>query len=205
MMLKLCGITRQADLDCAQELGFDFCGFIFHAKSPRHVLPQTAAGLQSGAMKRVGVFVEHAPSEILEIMRIARLDYAQLHGNYGPEAVGMIGAGRVIRVLWPQRYATRAELEQEAAKSDCAWYLLDAGTSGGGSGSALAWRELAGLALPAPWFLAGGLDGVNAGAALSACSPHGLDFNSGLEQSHGCKSHAKMRAAVRALAERGAR
>ncbi|MBD5553482.1 MAG: phosphoribosylanthranilate isomerase [Desulfovibrio sp.] len=205
MMLKICGMTRQADLDCAQELGFDFCGFIFHAKSPRHLAPQMAAGLQSGVMRRVGVFVEHEPGEILEIMRIARLDYAQLHGDYDREAVALIGAGRVIRVLWPQRYAAREAMLREAAKADCAWYLLDAGPSGGGSGAALAWRELAGLALPAPWFLAGGLAAGNVGPALAACSPHGLDFNSGLEQSHGCKSHAKMRAAVRALAEREAR
>ena len=34
MFYKICGMTRQQDLDVAAELGFALCGFIFHAKAP---------------------------------------------------------------------------------------------------------------------------------------------------------------------------
>lgn len=192
-------MTRQRDLDLAQELGFDFCGFIFHPQSARHVSPEYAATLRTGVLLRVGVFVNQGVEEIEHIMRVAKLDYAQLHGPQTPEQVSQIGGERVIRVLWPQKYTDTDKLEQEAADYKCALYLLDAGQCGGGSGSSLAWESLAGLRLPAPWFLAGGLRADNAAAAAKICRPWALDFNSGLEDSPGLKNNEKMRAAAAAL------
>lgn len=203
MKLKICGVTRQEDLDVANSLGFDFCGFIFHAKSPRYIAPEASARLQSGKMRRIGVFVNQTASEILPIMQVARLDYVQLHGCQTPADCQKIGTERVIRVLWPQRYADAREMEKEAATYSCAFYLLDAGVEGGGSGQALDWRELAGLRLPAPWFLAGGLDPENIDSALAGCAPWGLDLNSGLEDSPGIKNHDKIRAAIAAVRKRG--
>lgn len=199
MKLKVCGMTRQSDLDLAQELGFDFCGFVFHPQSPRHIPPERAATLKTGALLRVGVFVNQGAEEIEHIMRTAKLDYAQLHGPQTPEQVSQIGGWRVIRVLWPQKYANMDKLEKEAARYECALFLLDAGQSGGGSGAPLSWQSLAGLRLPAPWFLAGGLSAGNAVAAAKLCRPWALDFNSGLEDSPGLKNNEKMRAAITAL------
>lgn len=196
MKLKVCGMTRQDDIDVAQELGFNYCGFIFHPESPRHVTPKQAAALETGRLLRVGVFVNHTVAEILGIMRSARLDYAQLHGAQTHEQAGKIGEERIIRVLWPSKYASMAELEQEAADYKCAFFLLDAGKHGGGSGCVLPWELLRGLHLPAPWFLAGGLNAANAAEAARLCQPSALDFNSGLEDSPGCKNHNKMRAAA---------
>lgn len=199
MKLKVCGMTRPSDLDLAQELGFDFCGFIFHPQSPRHVAPEFAATLKTEGLLRVGVFVNQGAEEIEHIMRVARLDYAQLHGPQTPEQVSRIGGERVIRVLWPQKYANLDELEEAASSYKCALFLLDAGQSGGGSGSTLAWESLAGLRMPAPWFLAGGLSAANAATAAKICHPWALDFNSGLEDRPGLKNNEKMRAAVAAL------
>lgn len=194
MKLKICGMTRQADLDLAAELGFDFCGFIFHDQSPRAITPEKAAGLRTGAMKRVGVFVSQGADEIIAIMKTARLDFAQLHGNQGEAAARRIGVDRVIRVFWPQRRGGIRELEQAAVKT--AWMLLDAGATGGGSGRAQDWRSLGKICLSSPWFLAGGLNPENIDAALSLCRPDGIDLNSGLEDAPGVKNHKKMRDAV---------
>ena len=47
--------------------------------------PEAAARLDTGPrVKRVGVFVNQDAEEILEIMRAARLDIAQLHGCAAP-------------------------------------------------------------------------------------------------------------------------
>lgn len=196
MKLKICGVTGQRDLDLAQELGFDFCGFIFHPQSPRKVTPEHVASLKSGRLLRVGVFVDQDVAEIAHIMRLAKLDYAQLHGSQTPEDSCCLGTERVIRVLWPQKYASLEELEQDASAHKCAFFLLDAGISGGGSRCALDWGGLARLRLSAPWFLAGGLGPANVAEAIRVCRPWALDFNSGLEDSPGCKNHEKMRAAV---------
>lgn len=196
MLLKICGMRRQSDLDAAQAAGFDLCGFIFHAESKRYVEPEEAARLETGSMKRVGVFVNAPISEILAIMKTARLDYAQLHGEQEESVSAAIGWQRVIRVLWPDRYNSVSELGEAARDHRCAFYLLDSGRSGGGNGSVLNWASLAGLYLPSPWFLAGGLKESNARMALQACFPHGLDFNSGLEDFPGVKNHQKILAAA---------
>lgn len=40
MLIKICGLTRQEDLDLAARLGAQLCGFIFHPKSPRYTAPE---------------------------------------------------------------------------------------------------------------------------------------------------------------------
>ncbi|MDR2745098.1 MAG: phosphoribosylanthranilate isomerase [Desulfovibrio sp.] len=198
MLVKICGLTRQEDADAASRLGADLCGFVFHPKSPRHITPERAAQLRSGAMRRVGVFVEQQAEEILRVMDIARLDFAQLHGKQSAECACAVGPSKIIRVIWPDLYYHRALLHNELQKfaSSCAMYLLDAGFSGGGSGKRLEWRDLAGLSAPRPWILAGGLNGHTVGRAVSQCDPACVDFNSGIEDAPGIKNLAKMRAAI---------
>lgn len=198
MLVKICGLTRQEDADAASRLGADLCGFVFHPKSPRHITPERAARLRSGAMRRVGVFVEQRAEEILRVMDVARLDFAQLHGGQSAECAYAVGPPKVIRVIWPDLYCHRALLHHELQKfaPSCAVYLLDAGFSGGGSGKRLEWQDLAGLAAPRPWILAGGLNGRTVGRAVSQCAPSCVDFNSGIEDAPGVKNLAKMRAAV---------
>lgn len=202
MRIKICGLTRQADADAAARLGAAFGGFIFHPASPRHITPAAAAALDTGAMARVGVFVEQGAEEILAIMEAARLDYAQLHGAQSLACAKRVGVSRVIRVLWPERCASRAGLvaAMEAHAPACAWFLLEAGRAGGGSGRSLDWSQLAGLGAPRPWLLAGGLGPDNAAAAVAACRPDALDFNSGVEEAPGRKSPELLAAAVAAVA-----
>lgn len=201
MRIKVCGLTRQQDADAAARLGADFCGFIFHPASPRHLTPQAAAAIATAGMARVGVFVEQEADEILAIMEEARLDFVQLHGAQSRACAQRIGASRVIRVLWPELYAGRQELEadMEAHAPACAWFLLEAGRGGGGSGRTQDWTRLAGLRPPRPWLLAGGLTPANAGAAAAACRPDALDFNSGVEEAPGIKSPELLAAALAAV------
>ncbi|BAV92033.1 phosphoribosylanthranilate isomerase [Candidatus Desulfovibrio trichonymphae] len=198
MLIKICGITRQEDIDIASQLNVRFCGFIFHPQSRRWVTPVQAAALRSDSMLRVGVFVKQQAEEILRVMDMACLDFAQLHGEQSVECALAVGAQRVIRVVRPDRHCHRAllhkALQQYAAS--CAMYLLDAGLFGGGSGNCLEWQDLSGLRAPHPWMLAGGLNAVNVHNALSRCKPDGVDFNSSIEDAPGVKNAAKMRAAV---------
>ena len=47
LIIKICGMREQADLDCAAALGVNLCGFIFAPHSPRAVTPEQAAALDS--------------------------------------------------------------------------------------------------------------------------------------------------------------
>ncbi|SDF68163.1 phosphoribosylanthranilate isomerase [Desulfovibrio legallii] len=205
MLVKFCGLTRQEDADQAVRLGARMGGFIFHPRSPRGVRPETAAALDTGPLLRVGVFVEQDAEEIRAIMAAARLDLAQLHGGQSVECAQAVGAERVIRVLWPERYSHRALLYTALRRhaEACAYYLLDAGVKGGGSGRRLEWPDLCCLRAPHPWLLAGGLGPGNVRAALSMCAPCGVDFNSGVEDAPGRKNADKMAAAVAAANPKG--
>ena len=182
--IKVCGITRQSDLSTAMGMGAHFCGFIFHPGSPRYIAPPRAAALDSALIRRVGVFVNQNAEEIMDIMKTARI---------GPE--------KVIRVLWPDRYESVDALQREMElwADSCAWFLLDAGTQGGGHGVSLDWTSLASLSSPRPWFLAGGLSSASLNRALEQCSPDGIDLNSGVEAIPGQKSPQKLLAALKPL------
>ena len=43
--IKICGLTREADVDAAVEAGADAIGFVLYDKSPRHVTLERAAAL----------------------------------------------------------------------------------------------------------------------------------------------------------------
>ncbi|WP_303951223.1 phosphoribosylanthranilate isomerase [Desulfovibrio piger] len=190
MLLKFCGLRRQEDVALAARLGATHCGFVFHAGSPRCVDAVAVSRLESGAMLRVGVFTGQDSGEIARIMRLARLDMAQLHAGQSVECARRLGPERVIRVLWPQRYGDAAALEAAAGQyaDSCALYLLDAGRTGGGSGRTLVWEDLEDLRLPHPWLLAGGMSPANLRQALARCRPDGVDCNSGVEDAPGRKN-----------------
>ena len=211
ILTKVCGLTRLEDVDLCCQLGVDFVGFVFAAKSSRCVTPAQAAALctclpdQSAlaspaplpAPRRVGVFVGATVEEVQATMQEAHLDFAQLHGGEDEDFCRAVGPERVIKVLWPERLG-RQGLEQELARFApvCAMFLLEAGASGGGSGKAMNWQLLAGLEVPRPWLLAGGLGPHNMREALAACWPSGVDMNSALETAPGIKDHALIQAAV---------
>lgn len=198
MRIKICGMSEQRCISEAAALGVEFCGFVFHAPSPRNVTPGLVASLDTHGMKRVGVFVHQSVDEIRDIVREAGLDFIQLHGGQSAEFAACFPAEKVIRVLWPSKYASLDALRQdiEAFAGTCGLYLLDAGM---GSGRELDWQSLGPLSFPHPWFLSGGLGPDNVGRALSFCSPDGLDFNSRLEFSPGRKSGDLMKKAVAAV------
>ncbi len=199
-LCKVCGLTRREDALLCHELSVDLTGFIFVASSPRRVPPSFVASLPDGPPRRVGVFAGTDLDSVLRTAEYARLDYVQLHGGENPSFCRAVGRERVIKVLWPDALS-RKELEAEMTRFApvAAYFLLDAGKSGGGSGSPLAWAALQGLVSPRPWFLAGGLGPENLQDALSVCTPDGVDLNSALEIRPGVKDHQRVREAQRRL------
>lgn len=200
-LIKICGITSQQDADACVQAGVDMIGFIFHEGSPRNMQPSAVAKIDTGDVRRVGVFVRQSQDEVMDIMRRARLDIAQLAGDQDRSFCRAVGADRVMRVFWPERHKLRAALEDELGLYDgfIARALLDAGVSGGGHGRAQDFAFLRGLQCPIPWVLAGGLSPDNLPRAIEQCSCDAFDLNSGLESSPGVKDHDRIRKAVQII------
>lgn len=191
-LIKICGLTRKEDVALCLSLGVNLTGFIFAHESPRYIEPQKVASMPSGNAARVGVFVNENKEIVIETMKAAQLDFAQLHGQETPDFCKYIGAKHVIKVFWPDSYASIKEFQDdcEAFAPYCAMFLLDAGTSGGGHGKSLHWEKLRDLRLPRPWLLAGGLTPENVKDAVTSCEQEsfcGLDISSGVESAPGVK------------------
>jgi phosphoribosylanthranilate isomerase len=70
----------------------------------------------------------------------------------------------------------------------------------GGNAVSFDWTMLAGRSMARPWFLSGGLDPGNLGAALAASGAAAVDVSSGVEAAPGRKDPARIRDFLRAAA-----
>lgn len=190
MMVKICGITVLEDALAAAEAGAAALGFNFYPKSPRYIAPEAAVRiierLPAGIL-RVGVFVDEPPDTVREVMRVAGLDVAQLHGGEPPSALPAgVRVWKAFRVDERFRPDIMEGYEAEA-------FLLDGPAESlyGGSGLAFDWSRARGLGRRI--VIAGGLDASNVRAAIEIARPWGVDACSRLESSPGRKDHARMR------------
>jgi phosphoribosylanthranilate isomerase len=193
MILKICGITNQADATAAIEGGATALGFNFYPHSPRYIAPDRAAGISTApGVCRVGVFVDEQPARVEEIARIARLDVAQLHGHEQPAGYpAALAVWKAVRVTATIDFGPYQSCPAEAL-------LLDgpAAELYGGSGKTFDWR-LAAL-ISKPIVVAGGLDASNVAQAVALARPWGVDACSRIESAPGRKDHRKMHAFLQA-------
>jgi phosphoribosylanthranilate isomerase len=198
MILKICGITNQADADAAMDAGANAVGFNFYARSPRYLAPEQAAAIRTAAgVRRVGVFVNEARARVEEIARMAALDVVQLHGDEGPgdyPAAALVWkAVRVGADFHLAGHAGAGGPDVSGPYRGVEALVLDGPAGGlyGGAGRTFDWT----LASGCGWHivLAGGLDGSNVAQAIELARPWGVDACSRIESAPGKKDHQKMR------------
>ncbi|MCA3748346.1 MAG: phosphoribosylanthranilate isomerase [Rubrobacter sp.] len=199
--VKVCGITSVEDARVAAEAGADAVGLVFFERSPRRVglerAREISASLPEGVL-RVGVFVDASPEEVLRVASFVGLDYAQLHGDEGPEVVERVREGglAVIKALRVRDAGSLGELGRYPADL----FLLDAWKEGayGGTGTRFDWgvaKELRGCA---NIVVSGGLTPENVRAAIEFFDPYGVDASSSLEEAPGRKNGELVRRFVSA-------
>lgn len=213
MKIKFCGLRRPEDIEYANQTRPDYIGFVF-AKSKRQVSPELAGQLGLGlaeGLKKVGVFVNAPLEEILEAVRLAKLDVVQLHGDEGPEEIRAVKEALVgvstgtigkIPEIWKAVRTTDAAVLLAADGLEVDRLLLDAFTPGmaGGTGVVADWNMIRGVKgqLTKPFFLAGGLNAGNLEEAVYAVEPYGIDLSSGIE-TDGFKDLSKMEAIIKII------
>jgi phosphoribosylanthranilate isomerase len=191
--VKICGMTDAENMREIAALRPDYFGLIFYPKSPRYVSPAKAADLpQFENIKRVGVFVNEAAENILQIAEQARLNLVQLHGGESPEFCESLRAKNIeiIKVFSIDENFDGSILKQYEAV--CDYFLFDTKTpQHGGSGREFDWQILRRFEMKKPFFLSGGIGAENAVNAVAACESlplHALDINSRAETRAGIKS-----------------
>lgn len=207
--VKICGMTRLADAQCAVDHGVDALGFIFYERSPRMIAPQSAAAIIRQLppfVDAVGVFVNEELDQVVRHIRECRLAYAQLHGTESPEYCRtLIERAAPCQMLKAIRVGSQTTAAEVASYQHVVQgYLLDTYQKNavGGTGETFDWALIDRLQLGRPFLLAGGLDAGNIREALERVCPYGVDANSGLEDAPGQKNHhriGKFIAAVRSF------
>ncbi len=198
--IKICGITREADLEAAVEAGVDAIGFVFYPPSQRCISPERArqlADLLPPFVTATGLFVNLAPDQVQATADTARLQLLQFHGEETPEYC----AGFALPYMKAARVVPGLDLLEYAGKfSSARGLLLDAFVEGYGGGEVFDW-SLIPKKVAARAVLSGGLHAGNVGAGIKALRPLGVDVSSGVEQAKGIKDAGLIRrfvAAVRA-------
>ena len=85
--IKICGLTREADVDAAVQAGADAIGFVLYDKSPRHVTLSRAAELAQRLpplVMPVGLFVNASDAEVAAACGAIPQLLLQFHGDETP-------------------------------------------------------------------------------------------------------------------------
>lgn len=194
-LVKICGLTRPADVDAAVEAGADLIGLIFAAWSPRAVTAEAAPALLERVpegVATVGVFVDEAPARVAEVRAALGLDWVQLHGSEPAELVERFDGHAIKAFRLPLQDPSHGEP-----------ILLDRAFHSEPTDAELAehWDAARLLGASRRVLLAGALRVDNVGAAVRAARPWAVDGVRGTESAPGIKDHELVRAFVRAAKE----
>jgi phosphoribosylanthranilate isomerase len=201
--IKICGLTREEDVDAAVAAGADALGFNFYPASPRSISIHRGAELARRLppfVTPVGLFVNASPDDIAAACRAIPALVLQFHGDESPDDC-----------TWPERPFIRAArmgeglalLDFGARFRRAQGILLDAHVEGyGGGGKVFDWSLVPSLEQRAradlpPLVLSGGLSPANVGDGIAHVRPWAVDVSSGVERQgpgqKGIKDHEAMR------------
>lgn len=186
--IKICGMTTPEAVEAALACGVDAIGFVF-APSVRNVNTRRANELAAPARHKaacVAVLRHPSREQVQEILRDFRPDILQTD----IEDLDTLALPETLSVLPVMRAggASAVELPRRV--------LFEGPVSG--SGQTTDWTAAAALARGTELILAGGLTPANVAQAIGAVRPFGVDVSSGVEQSPGQKSAARIREFVAA-------
>jgi phosphoribosylanthranilate isomerase len=192
--IKICGLTREQDVDAAVAAGADAVGFVLWGKSPRFLMPARAAELAQRLppfVTPVLLFVNEAPDNVMAACEQVPGCAVQFHGDETPQQCHeATGGGKRL-------FMRAARIPLDAGSFDLLKFtsdhaaaqaiLLDAHVEGyGGAGKAFNWSLLP-PSVNAHLVLSGGLTPANVTDGIlqvrPRCKTLAVDVSSGVEMS----------------------
>ena len=211
--IKICGLTREEDVDAAVAAGADAIGFVIYAASARYVSPARAAELAARLppyVTPVLLFVNESLAKVAAACALLPHALLQFHGDETPAECLAHGRPFVRAARIPLQAPAPGEagfdlVNYATSFNKAQAILLDAHVEGfGGGGKTFNWSLLP-LNVNAHLVLSGGLTPANVTDGIlqvrPRCTTLAVDVSSGVEVSKGIKSADKINqfvAAVRA-------
>ena len=209
--IKVCGLTREQDVDAAVQAGVQAIGFVLYPPSPRHVSAMRAAELARrlpAFVTPVLLFVNERPEAIAKACAEVPGAWLQFHGDETP--IDCLTIARQLGRRWLR--AARIPIEPNHAfdlvkyaqdYKDAQALLLDAHIEGyGGGGKTFNWSQLP-PNVNAHLVLSGGLTPANVADGIRSLRARArslaVDVSSGVESAKGIKDAELIREFVRAV------
>jgi len=192
--IKICGLSRQKDIETVNEYLPDYIGFVFAQGSRRQVDEETARNLKADlnpSIKAVGVFVNEAPERIIRLCKSNIIDIVQLHGDEGEEYMKALKYHIPNQIIKAVRVRNTEDI-LHAIDLSCDFLLLDTYRENeyGGSGKTFDWSMISDISKP--YFLAGGIHSDNVLQVINSYHPYCIDVSSGVE-TNGVKDAIKIK------------
>ncbi len=201
-VVKICGLTRETDVDAAVQAGANMVGFVFFPPSPRSIDTARAASLAArvpeGVVK-VALSVDADDALLREISDNVGVDMMQLHGKETPKRAQDIRAMFGVPVMKAVAIAGAEDVARARTFEPAVDRLMfDAkppadATRPGGNALAFDWQLIAGENWSKPWVLAGGLTAENVAEAVRVSGAAAVDVSTGVEDAPGIKNAEKIR------------
>ena len=197
--IKICGLTREQDVDAAVAAGADAVGFVLYEPSARYVSAARAAELAARLppfVTPVLLFVNASATEIIAACADITCATVQFHGDETPEMCLDVSLKTCRPFMRAARIPIQAETPNAPLEFDLVKYaedykqaqavLLDAHVEGfGGGGKTFNWSLLP-PSVNAHLVLSGGLTPANVGDGIVQVRPRGktlaVDVSSGVEE-----------------------
>jgi phosphoribosylanthranilate isomerase len=193
--IKICGLTREQDVDAAVAAGADAVGFVQYEASPRYVPPARAAELARRLppfVTPVLLFVNAEPAAVEAACDLLPTAWLQFHGDESPAQCLAASRGGVRAYLRAARIPLEEGQPFDLLKfasdySQARALLLDAHVEGyGGGGKAFNWSRLP-PNVDSHLVLSGGLTPANVTDGILQVRPRcrslAVDVSSGVEAS----------------------
>lgn len=190
MIVKVCGLKDEQNINDLLQLPIDYIGLIFYEKSPRYV-DKALTFTEDQSIKKVGVFVNSTIDYIAEKIEVYQLDYIQLHGSESVQFCQELLDSCGVPIIKAISVATEEDIELANTYSSVAkMLLLDTKVAThGGSGTKFDWNIIDKYDADIPFLLSGGICHEDAEAIKSIDHKQflGIDLNSKFEISPGYK------------------
>lgn len=178
MKVKICGLSRPADIEAVNQYQPDYAGFIINfPKSHRNCTPEQVQALHaqlSDSIPAVGVTVNQPLETVAALLEQGVIDIAQLHGQEDEAYICEL-KWRTRKPVWKAFRIRLADDLNAARASSADMILLD---NGYGTGETFDWTLVRDIGRP--FILAGGLCESNISDAAKM-QPDAMDISSGVE------------------------
>ena len=194
-LIKICGLTTAAAVECIIENNVDMAGFVFAEQSPRYIKTKHAkqlADLIPNHISKVAVMLHPTQTEVDEVIDIFKPDYLQM------DAKDFLNTRIPESIESLKVYRDEDHLDISSISNSK--LTLFEGTKSG-SGKLTNIKRSQKVAKKKRVIIAGGLNPNNILSVLSNVCPLGVDVSSGVESEPGLKSEQKIIQFIRIVRE----